>query len=117
MHWTYFVGKYKILNCKRNYNNLPNISNAPFNMLKLNRNLFGRFFNKRNNFVLINERFKKSDWTKFGINPIDQNKKQNQNLNVISNMKNCSLKDKNVKPIYLNKINKNSVRNSSSNQK
>ena len=117
MHWTYFVGKYKILNCKRNYNNLPNISNAPFNMLKLNRNLFGRFFNKRNNFVLINERFKKSDWTKFGINPIDQNKKQNQNLNVISNMKNFSLKDKNVKPIYLNKINKNSVRNSSSNQK
>ena len=117
MHWTYFVGKYKILNCKRNYNNLPNISNAPFNMLKLDRNLFGRFFNKRNNFVLINERFKKSDWTKFGINPIDQNKKQNQNLNVISNMKNFSLKDKNVKPIYLNKINKNSVRNSSSNQK
>jgi hypothetical protein len=50
MHWTYFVGKYKILNCRRNNNNLPNISNAPFNMVKLNRNLFGRFFNQRNNF-------------------------------------------------------------------
>jgi hypothetical protein len=119
MHWTYFVGKYKILNCKRNYNNLPNISNAPFNMLKLNRNLFGRFFNKRNNFVLINERFKKSDWTKFGINQIDQNKKQNGSINIISNSKNFSLKEKNTKPIYLNKINKNqiSLNRNSSNQK
>ena len=120
MHWTFFVGKYKILNCKRNYNNLPSISNAPFNMTKLNKNLFGRFFNKRNNFILINERFKKSDWTKFGnTNQIDQNKKQNWNFNVMSNFKNFNFKDKNVKPIYLNKINKNSfpVNRNLSNQK
>ena len=119
MHWTYFVGKYKILNCRRNNNNLPNISNAPFNMVKLNRNLFGRFFNQRNNFFLINERFKKSDWTKFGFNQIDQNKKQNGSINVISNFKNFSLKDKNAKPIYLNKLNKNqiSLNRNSSNQK
>ena len=119
MHWTYFVGKYKILNCRRNNNNLPNISNAPFNMVKLNRNLFGRFFNQRNNFFLINERFKKSDWTKFGINQIDQNKKQNGSINIISNFKNFSLKEKNTKPIYLNKINKNqiSLNRNPSNQK
>ena len=110
MHWTFFVGKYKILNCRRNYNNLPNISNVPFNMIKLNKNLFGRFFNKRNNFILLNERFKKNNWTKFGnTNQIDQNKKPNWNFNVMSNFKNFNFKDKNVKPIYLNKINKNPI--------
>ena len=116
MHWTYFVGKYKILNCKRNYNsNLPNISNAPFNMAKLNRNLFGRFFNKRNNFVLINDRFKKSDWTKLGNNHFDHN----GNYNIIPNFKNYNIKDKNTKPIYLNRLNRNgfSMNRNSSNQK
>ena len=120
MHWTYFVGKYKILNCKRRYNNLPNISNAPFNMTKLNQNLFGRFFNKRNNFILINERYKKSDWTKLGnSNQLDQNRKQNGNFNIMSSLKNYSLKDKNIKPIYLNKINRNpfSTNKHSTNQK
>ena len=110
MHWTFFVGKYKILNCRRNCGGLPNISNVPFNMIKLNKNLFGRFFNKRNNFILLNERFKKNDWTKFGnTNQIDQNKKPNWNFNVMSNFKNFNFKDKNVKPIYLNKINKNPI--------
>ena len=116
MHWTYFVGKYKILNCKRNYNsNLPNISNAPFNMAKLNRNLFGRFFNKRNNFVLINDRFKKSDWTKLGNNHFGHN----GNFNIIPNFKNYNTKDKNTKPIYLNRLNRNgfSMNRNSSNQK
>ena len=120
MHWTYFVGKYKILNCKTtNNNNLPNITNGPFNLGRLNRNIFGRFFNRRNNFFLINERFKKSDWTKFGINQIDQNKKQNGSINIISNFKNFSIKKKNTKPIYLNKINKNqiSLNRNPSNQK
>ena len=116
MHWTYFVGKYKILNCKRNHNsNLPNITNAPFNMAKLNKNLFGRFFNRRNNFILINERFKKSDWTKFRNNQLDQN----GHYNIMSNFKNYNLRDKNVKPIYLNRINRNgfSMNRNSSNQK
>ena len=115
MHWTYFVGKYKILNCKRHFNNLPNITNAPFNMSKLNRNLFGRLFNKRNNFILINERFKNSDWTKFRNSQIEQN----GNFNIIANFKNYNFKDKNVKPIYLNRLNRNgfSMNRNSSGQK
>ena len=114
MHWTYFVGKYKILNCKRHFNNLPNITNAPFNMSKLNRNLFGRLFNKRNNFILINERFKKSDWTKFRNSQIEQN----GNFNIIANFKNYNFKDKNVKPIYLNRLrNGFSMNRNSSGQK
>ena len=119
MHWTYFVGKYKILNCKT-HNNFPNIANAPFNMAKLNRNLFGKFFNKRNNFLIINERNKKSDWTKFkNNNQNEQNRNQNGSVNIMYNFKNYSLKDKNAKPMYLNKLNKNifSMIKSTSNQK
>ena len=116
MHWTYFVGKYKILNCKKNYNsNLPNIANAPFNTTNLNRNLIGRFFNKRNNFFLINEKFKKSEWTKLGSNHLEKNGK----FNVIPNFKNFNTKEKNAKPIYLNRLNRNgfSLNRNSSNQK
>ena len=119
MHWTYFVGKYKILNCRRNYNNFPNITNAPFNMAKLNRNLFGQFFNKRNNFLIINERGKKSDWTKFKNNLNEQNRNHNGNINIAYGLKNYSLNDKNIKPMYLNKLNKNifSMIKNSTNQK
>ena len=104
MHWTYFVGKYKILNCKTtNNNNLPNITNGPFNLGRLNRNIFGRFFNRRNNFFLINDRFKKSDWTKSKNNQIEHN----GNYNIMHNFNNYNFKDKNVKPVYLNRINRN----------
>ena len=104
MHWTYFVGKYKILNCKTtNNNNLPNITNGPFNLGRLNRNIFGRFFNRRNNFFLINDRFKKSDWTKSKNNQIEHN----GNYNIMHNFNNYNFKDKNMKPVYLNRINRN----------
>ena len=104
MHWTYFVGKYKILNCKTtNNNNLPNITNGPFNLGRLNRNIFGRFFNRRNNFFLINDRFKKSDWTKSKNNQIEHN----GNFNIMHNFNNYNFKDKNMKPVYLNRINRN----------
>ena len=104
MHWTYFVGKYKILNCKTtNSNNLPNITNGPFNLGRLNRNIFGRFFNRRNNFFLINDRFKKSDWTKSKNNQIEHN----GNYNIMHNFNNYNFKDKNMKPVYLNRINRN----------
>ena len=96
MHWTYFVGKYKI-------NNLPNITNGPFNLGRLNRNIFGRFFNRRNNFFLINDRFKKSDWTKSKNNQIEHN----GNYNIMHNFNNYNFKDKNMKPVYLNRINRN----------
>ena len=105
MHWTYFVGKYKILNCRlTNSNNLPNITNGPFNFGRLNRNnVFGRFFNKRNNFFIINDKFKKSDWTKSKNN---QNE-HNGNFNIMKNFNNYNYRDKNIKPIYLNRINRN----------
>ena len=105
MHWTYFVGKYKILNCRlTNSNNLPNITNGPFNFGRLNRNnVFGRFFNKRNNFFIINDKFKKSDWTKSKNNQIEHN----GNFNIMKNFNNYNYRDKNIKPIYLNRINRN----------
>ena len=72
------------------------------------------------NFLIINERNKKSDWTKFkNNNQNEQNRNQNGSVNIMYNFKNYSLKDKNAKPMYLNKLNKNifSMIKSTSNQK
>jgi hypothetical protein len=52
MHWTFFVGKFRILNGRKNIiNNLPNIATIPINMAKLNNNYINPFSistNKKN---------------------------------------------------------------------
>ena len=76
MHWTFFIGKFKILTGKRisNNNNLPNISAIPINMGKLNNNYINPFSHsthKRND-LLINGKIKNANFAKFSNYFVDQ---------------------------------------------
>ena len=53
MHWTYFVGKYKILNCKRRYNNLPNIKSHNNSNILTEQNQNEMSINSNNNYSQI----------------------------------------------------------------
>ena len=125
MHWTFFVGKYKILNGRKNINNnLPNISSIPMNMGKMNNNFINPFSfstHKRTD-LLINGKLKKQSW-KYGNMLGDEKSSSNnllksQNSNNIKIIKstvndfnrNSLVKDKsNIKSIYLNRFNANSI--------
>jgi hypothetical protein len=123
MHWTFFVGKFRILNGRKiNYNNLPSISTIPFNMAKMNNNYIHPFsfpINKRKD-LLISGKIKNTNWTKFGNIFVDEkninpSKNQNGNIKLIkSNIndfnKNSTLKDKtSIKPIFLTRFNRNTL--------
>ena len=118
MHWSFFVGKYKILTGKRTNNNLPNISGFPLNLIgKLNNNYINNI-TKRNE-ILVNGRIKNINWTKFtnilvDEKSINQIKKQNENSHFKIKKINdgdtksgiASIKDKtNLKHIYYSKFN------------
>ena len=118
MHWSFFVGKYKILTGKRTNNNLPNISGFPLNLIgKLNNNYINNI-TKRNE-ILVNGRIKNINWTKFtnilaDEKSINQIKKQNENSHFKIKKINdgdtksgfASLKDKtNLKNIYYARLN------------
>ena len=121
MHWTFFVGKYKILTGKRN-NNLPNISTIPRNLIgKLSNNYFNNYSssnNKKNDFY-INGKLKNGKFRKYGNIYVDEKiinqiKKQNENGNFKlgknnsneNNNRNIGLKDKsNVKSLYVTRFN------------
>ena len=126
MHWTFFVGKYKILTGKKNNNNnnLPNISALPINMGKMNNNYINPFSHstiKRND-LLVNAKYKNTNWTKFGNIFVDERNNNhirkpsgNNNIkllknNIEENNRNYSVKDRsNIKPIYLTRFNGNSL--------
>jgi len=119
-HWSYFVGKYKILTGMRANNNLPNISSYPLNILgNINNNYINNFSyqgNKRKE-LLVNGEIKNINWTRFQNILINARKySHNKNLNESSNFKMkksndnkskiVSLKDKsNLKYIYHTKFN------------
>ena len=125
MHWTFFVGKFKILTSKRNNNNLPNISTIPLNIGRLNNNYINPFSysTHKKNDLLVNGKLKNTNWTRFGNIFIDEKKinqiiKQNGNNNNIKVIKgngvemnrNSLLKDRsNIRPIYLTRFNGNSL--------
>ena len=115
MHWSFFVGKYKVLTGKRENNNLPSISNIPLNLIgKMNNNYINNI-SKRND-ILVNGRIKNINWTKFtnilvDEKNINQIKKKNENSHFKNKKTNegdtksgiASLKDKtNLKHIYKN---------------
>ena len=122
MHWSYFVGKYRILTGMKANNNLPNISSYPLNLLgQLNNNYINNFSyqnNKRKD-LLIHGTIKNINWTRFKnvlINAKKFNPNKNINDNSNSKMKKSnasdnksrisSLKDKpNLKNIYHTKFN------------
>ena len=124
MHWTFFVGKFKILTGKRNNNNnLPNISTIPINMAKNNNYVYHYSFSthKRND-LLINGKYKNANWTKFGNIIVDEKninnirkKIGNNNIKVLKNdieekNRNILLKDSSkIKPIYLTRFNGNTL--------
>ena len=126
MHWTFFVGKFKILTGRKNNNNnnLPNISALPINLGKMNNNYINPFSYstiKRND-LLINAKYKNTNWTKFGNifvdeKNINQNIKKNGNNNIKllknnleENNRNYNAKDRtNIKPIYLTRFNGNTL--------
>ena len=126
MHWTFFVGKYKILTGKKknNNNNLPNISALPINMGKMNNNYINPFSHstiKRND-LLVNAKYKNTNWTKFGNIFVDERNinhirkpSGNNNIkllknNIEENNRNYSIRDRsNIKPIYLTRFNGNSL--------
>ena len=122
MHWSFFVGKYKILTGRSTNNNLPNISNFPLNLIgKLNNNYINNI-SKRND-ILVNGRIKNINWTKFANiladeKNINQIKKQNENSHYKIKKGNdadtksgiASLKDKNnLKHIYHARFNGTSL--------
>ena len=120
MHWTFFVGKYKILTGKRiNNNNLPNICTIPLNMAKLNNNYINPFSHssQKKNDLVINGKIKTTNWTKFGNIFVDEKNinqilKQNgnNNIKVIKNYgieinRNNLLKDRaSIRPLYLTRF-------------
>ena len=128
MHWTFFVGKYKILTGKRinNNSNLPNISTIPITMCKLNNNFINHYSHsthKRND-LLINGKYKNTNWTKFGNIFVDEkNINQIRKTNGSNNIKmlknnidennrnsNNLLKERSkIKPIYLTRFNGNAL--------
>ena len=122
MHWTFFVGKYKILNGKRNNNNnLPSISTIPINLGKMSNNYITpiSISSQKKNDLVLNKKIKNTNWTKFGNIYVDEtnlnqlkNKKGN-NIKIIKSSINdynrfSLLKDKSsIKPIYLTRFNGN----------
>ena len=120
MHWTFFVGKYKILTGKKtNNNNLPNICTIPLNMAKLNNNYINPFSysSHKKNDLVINGKIKTTNWTKFGNVFVDEKNinqilKQNgnNNIKVIKNYgieinRNNLLKDRaSIRPLYLTRF-------------
>ena len=125
MHWTFFVGKFKILTGKRNNNDLPNISTIPINLGKLKNNFINNYphsTNKRSD-LLVNGKFKNTNWVKFGnifvdeknINSIRKQSGNNNNIKIIkgnmedSNRNNLLKERTNIKPIYLTRFNGNSL--------
>ena len=80
MHWSYFTGQYKILNCKPR-GTLPNTNN----FFGLSQNLFGHFKNRNiynNNNSLLNSR-KYNDIINNNYNRFNGKFNYNNNLNVI----------------------------------
>ena len=122
MHWSYFVGKYKILSGIRANNNLPNISSYPLNPIgKVNNNYINNHSyssNKRKD-LLINGTIKNINWVRFKNNLANSkniSQKKSINENSLFTMKKAndgdnksriaSLKDQsNLKIIYHNKFN------------
>ena len=79
MHWSYFTGQYKILNCKPR-GTFPN----PNNYFGLSQNLFGQFKNRNiynNNFLLNNRKY--NDIMNNNYNKFNGKLNYNNNLNVI----------------------------------
>ncbi len=129
MHWTFFVGKFRILNGRKHMNNnLPNISTIPINMAKLNNNYINPFAfptNKRKD-LLMNGKIKNTNWTKFGnifvdeknLNPL---KIQNGNIKIIKSSvndfnKNSLIKEKSsIKPIFVTRFNGNTLNRKANN--
>jgi hypothetical protein len=122
MHWSYFVGKYKILTGLKANNNFPNISSYPLNLLgQLNNNYINNFSfqNNKKKDLLVHGTIKNIHWTRFKNILINAKKfHPNKNINENSNSKMkksnpsdnkiriTSLKDKpNLKNIYHTKFN------------
>jgi hypothetical protein len=122
MHWSYFVGKYKILTGLKANNNFPNISSYPLNLLgQLNNNYINNFSfqNNKKKDLLVHGTIKNIHWTRFKNILINAKKfHPNKNINENSNSKMkksnpsdnkiriASLKDKpNLKNIYHTKFN------------
>ena len=128
MHWTFFVGKFKILTGKRNTNNnnLPNISTIPINIGKFNNNYIDSFSHstyKRND-LLINRKLKNTNWVKFGNIFVDEKninqirkRSENNNIKIIKSNgaeknknKNFLIKESsNIRAIYLTRFNGNNL--------
>ena len=124
MHWTFFVGKFRILNGRKNSNNshLPNISSIPINLTKLNNNYLNPFsfsIGKRKD-SLANGKIKNTNWTKLGNIFVDEKnliqlKNHNGNIKIIKSSvndynRNGLLKEKtNAKPIFLTRFNGNII--------
>ena len=122
MHWSYFVGKYKILTGLKANNNFPNISSYPLNLLgQLNNNYINNFSyqNNKKKDLLIHGTIKNINWTRFKnflINAKKFNPNKNINENSNSKLKKSNLSDNksriaslkekpNLKNIYRTKFN------------
>ena len=122
MHWSYFVGKYKILVGIRANNNFPNIASYPLNQIGDYNNYINNNFsypNKKRKDLLITGTIKNINWTRFkNILICSNNYIQNKNINENSHFKTkkanandnksgiVSLKDKpNLKHLYHNIFN------------
>ena len=126
MHWTFFIGKFKILASKRNHNNnnsnLPNISTIPINIGNLRNNFINplSYFTNKKNDLLIKGKYKSTNLAKFdnilvenkNINIIRKENGNNNNKLVKKGYENKNyllLECAQTKPIYLTRSNGNTI--------